>query len=248
MINHISPTIYHQPYITQPYTTGDLFDRSVKAELKKAPRLLLLTPQDADADPPEILFRARLKGYFMCNKLCRIWVLQALRDARARGEFFVKWTNTVTGKTHDGTLLFAHFITIKYLSLHKPGMSVMFDDQGALKSTSCHVHKVRNYVWGYRHMLARRCHDMAKQMYANKKYIPKQWKPLYDWMYPNPELSKIRSIMVTKFNKEDDELHRTVAKCLWNVATGDNLPWGRSARQPRGYSAIPITEKVGMFE
>ena len=83
-------------------------------------------------------------------------------------------------------------------------MSVMFDDQGALKSTSCHVHKVRNYVWGYRHMLARRCHDMAKQMYANKKYIPKQWKPLYDWMYPNPELSKIRLIMVTKFNKEDD--------------------------------------------
>ena len=229
--------------------TGDLFSRSLQAELARHPDLPTVQPQQANADPPEILFRARLKGYFMCDKLCRVWVLQALRDARKRGEFFVKWVNDVDGKEHDGTLLFAHFFTIRYLSLHEPGMSVIFDQKGALKSTSVHVHKIRRYCWAHRHMLARRCHDMAKQMYANKQYAPKAWQPLRDWIYlnqtgPQHSLTKVRMQRLVSFNKVDEDLHDVVAKCLWELANGANMPWGRHAIQPSVYSDIPIHEKV----
>lgn len=223
---------------------GDLFDRSLQAELTRQPQLLTVTPKQAEADPPQILFRARLKGYYVCDKLCRVWVLQALRCARQRGEFFVKWTDPASGSLYDGTRVFAHFFTIKYLSLHKPGMSVVFDKQGALKSTNMHVHKTRNYVWAHRHLLARRCHDMAKQMYSNRKYAPEAWKPLSEWLYKTPAVTASRMERLHGFNKSDTDLHKLVATCLWKLCNGANLPWGRGSLQPSAYSEISITEKV----
>ena len=134
------------------------------AELEKNPRLAKITPKKVEDEPPEILFRRRLKGHFAAPKLCRIWVLQVMRASRARGEFAVKYQDALRNKNHDGVQVFAHFFTIKYLSLHKPSMSVRFDSEGALKSTSVHVRRIRNYVWAYRHVLARRVHDMSKQV------------------------------------------------------------------------------------
>ena len=223
---------------------GDLFVRSMNAELAKHPHLLEITPKLAKADPPEILFRARLKGYYLCNHICRVWVLECLREARGRGEFFVKWVDPETGKNHDGTRHFAHFFTIKYLTLHKPGMSVIFDNNGALRSTSVHVTKIRNYVWAHRHALARRCHDMSKQMYCNKKYTPNVWKPLHEFLYKHPTCTQLRISRLLMFTKADDDLHVVVAKCLWQLANAPNLPWGRAAVQPNAYSVIPIAEKV----
>ena len=225
-----------------------MFDKSLQVELKKNPQLLGITPKGADADPPEVLFRNRLKGYYVCDKLCRVWVLQTLRAARERGVFFVKTTDVVTGNVHDYLKVFAHFFTIKYLSLHKPGMSVLFDHNGALKSTSVHVHKIRHYVWGYRAMLARRCHDMAKQMYSNRKYAPVAWKPLKDWLYRNPVVSESRLNRLLTFNKDDADLHAVVASCLWKLCTGANLPWGRAAVQPSAYSDVSVAEKVDTTE
>ena len=132
-----------------------MFDKSLQAELSKHPSLVSMTPKLVNQDPPEILFRSRLKGYYLCEKLCRIWVLETLRAARARGTFFVKWRNASNGETHDGTNVFAHFATMKYISLHQPGMSVQFDGNGAMKSTSVHFNKIRRYIWGYRSQLAR---------------------------------------------------------------------------------------------
>ena len=87
-----------------------------------------------------------------------------MTEARARGEYFAKWTDNEDGTSYDGTLVFAHFMNIRYLDLHEPGMSVIFDNNGALKSTSVHVQKIKNYIWANRKALARRCHDMAKQV------------------------------------------------------------------------------------
>ena len=249
MIAHISFPIYHCPYIiahicTTIYDhTGDLFDRSLQAELRKQPQLLTLTTKDVAANPPKRLFRARLKGYFMCPELCRIWVLGTLRDARKRGEFFVKWTNAA-GTNHDGTCVFAHFFTIRYLELHKPGMSVLFDREGAIKSTSVHVTAIRRCVWANRAALARRCHDMAKQMYNNKKYSREVWKPLHQWLFGAKTCTALRMKRLLAFGKADDDLHQLTANCLWTLANAANLPWGRSAVRPSEYSEVPITEKV----
>ena len=222
----------------------DLWTKSLDAECAKHPHLLTITPKLVNADPPEILFRSRLKGYYLCNHLCRIWVLECLRAARGRGEFFVKWVNPTNGENHDGTRHFAHFFTIFYLKLHKPGMSVAFDSNGALRSTSVHVTKIRNYVWAHRHALARRCHDMSKQMYCNKKYTPDVWKPLHEFLYKHSTCTQLRISRLMAFTKADDDLHVVVAKCLWRLANAPNLPWGRAAVQPNTYSVIPIAEKV----
>ena len=47
-----------------------------------------------------------------------------------------------------------------------------------------------------------------------------------------------------KFNKKSKKLHHLVAKCLWRMACGANLPWGRGAVQPVVYCAVPDHEKV----
>ena len=227
---------------------GDLFIKSLTAELAKHPHLLELTPKRVKEDPPEILFRSRLKGYFIAPNLCRLWVLQVLRSARQRGEYFVMWKDPDTGNEHDGTLLFAHYFTITYLSLHRPAMSVLFHADGSLRSTSVHVNKLRDYIWGHRRALARRCHDMSKQMYLNKKYTPEVWQPLHNWLYESPTCVQLRKGRLLSFNKTDDDLHTIIAKCLWSLARAANVPWGRNALKPHGYSVVPIAEKVSMSE
>lgn len=104
---------------------------------------------------------------------------------------------------------------------------------------------IRRYVWAYRDGLARRCHDMAKQLYNNKKYTPVVWLPLKEWLYTNRKVTTLRMTRLMSFNKEDDDLHVIVAKCLWNLANAPNLPWGRGAVRSAEYSRVPITEKVG---
>ena len=115
---------------------SELFVKSLQGELKKFPELLMLTTKDAEADPPDILFGGRRKGYFKCPRLCRVFVLEIFRWLRSRGEWFVKWTNPLTGKSYDGTKVLAHAFTIYYCSMHKPGMSVNFSKRGHLKSTN----------------------------------------------------------------------------------------------------------------
>lgn len=121
--------------------------RSLQAELKRRPYLKDLTPEDGDDDPPEILFGSRRVGYFKAKHLCRVWTLETLKWLRTRGEFFVVWKHG--GRIYDGRLALAHAFTIKYLSRHSPPMSVVFDINGALKSTSQIFTKIRRCVLIY---------------------------------------------------------------------------------------------------
>ena len=212
--------------------------------MTKHPEFATLSPKDVEDSLPQRLFRQRLKGYHSADRLCRIYVLQIFKDARERGEFFVKWKNPADDYIHDGSLLFAHYFVVKYCKLHQPGMSVVFDSKGYIKSTSVQFKRVRRYIWAYRMRLARRFHDMCKQMFANTKYAPVAWEPLRRWLYSNPSLTAMRKVRLLNFNKADDDLHGVVAQCLWNLGTSVNLPWGRAATQPSAYSNIPISDKV----
>ena len=109
-----------------------------------------------------------------------------------------------------------------------------------------HVHPcVCRYIWAHRQALARSVHDMAKQMYNNKKYSPVAWMPLRNWLFNCPEdISEARCLILKKFNAKDDEFHKVVALSLWNLARGANLPWGRGAVQTKQYAEVPIHEKV----
>ena len=222
-----------------------LFESSLKAELKKRPHLDKLTPKTlAPKDEPGILFRGRLQGYFAARKLCRMWVLDVFDAAIRRGEPFVKWVDPLNPATkHDGTHVFAHFFTIKYISIHQPEMSIRFDRNGALKSSSDCVRKLQLYIWSHRKILARRCNDRLKQKYSNKSHSSKAWVPLNTWMISDEERTK----RLTNFNKTDVDLHSVVAKCLWNLANGDNRPWGVAASKPESYDAVPVKDKVGFF-
>ena len=125
-----------------------LFMESLKAEMKKNPELPTLTSAIYEApnpeSPPEILFGARRKGYFKARHLCRVWVLDTLRWLRTRGEFFVRWEDDEN--EYDGRFTLAHAFTIKYVSMHEPGLSIIFDRNGALKSTSNVFVRIRRYV------------------------------------------------------------------------------------------------------
>ena len=124
--------------------TGSLFTDSLTAEMAKHPELAKLTPADGDVNPPEILFSSRRKGYFKTPHLCRVYVLRFLRDSRRRGEFFTVWKDG--SGSYDGRCTLAHFAVIDYCSMHQPGMSVVFDKDGALKSTSQFFKSVRRYA------------------------------------------------------------------------------------------------------
>jgi hypothetical protein len=123
-----------------------LFLESVKAEIKHLPHLQHLTPKEADRDPPDILFGGqRRKGYFKCPALCRVFVLQILRELRERGEFFVLWNDPVTGGSYDGLAVLAHAFVIKYVAQHKPAMTIHFRADGSIRATSVHVKKLRRW-------------------------------------------------------------------------------------------------------
>lgn len=87
---------------------------------------------------------------------------------------------------------------------------------------------------------------MAKQMYSNKTWAPRAWEALKEWLYDTPALTDLRLVRLTHFNKHDDDLHEVVAKCLWKLATQANMPWGRAASRPTGYSNVAETEKVNV--
>ena len=90
---------------------------------------------------------------------------------------------------------------------------------------------------------------MAKQMYANSKYSPVAWNPLKTWLFgQGPDVAGIRLLRLNGFNKQDDDLHKVVAKCNFRLARMANLPWGRAAAQPTGYSNVVYTEQVFMSE
>jgi len=81
-------------------------------------------------------------------------------------------------------------------------------------------------------------------MYDNKKYAPVAWEPLRSWVFAEAAEAQLRLQRLTILTKKDVELHGIIALCLWKLANGANLPWGRSATQPALYSAIAIHEKV----
>ena len=103
---------------------NDIFMRSLKGELAKRPQLIDLKPADGDEDPPEVLFGNHRKGYFKARHLCRVWTLQTLKWLRTRGEFFVVWKEG--DEVYDGRRVLAHAFTIKYISLHQPGIWMMY--------------------------------------------------------------------------------------------------------------------------
>ena len=137
---------------------AELFERSLKAQLKKYPHLKTLTPASIDAkDEPAVLFRARLKGYFAARQLCRLWVLRTFDKALERGEPFVRWTDpSDDSSTHDGTLSFAHMFSIHYAKIHRPAVSILFGKGGSLKNTSVFFQKLVAYIYAHRMKLARR--------------------------------------------------------------------------------------------
>ena len=91
-------------------------------------------------------------------------------------------------------------------------------------------------------------------MYDNKKYAPKAWESLRRWVQDIPDLTgdalrkeKLARLgRLRKLAANDDIVLARIASCLWKMATGPNLPWGRSAVQPDLYSAVPFHEKVGI--
>ena len=104
---------------------------------------------------------------------------------------------------------------------------------------------MRRYIWAHRQALARSVHDMAKQMYNNKKYTPVAWLPLRSWLFDcDEDVSEARSKILKKFSQKDTDFHEIVALCLWKLAKGPNLPWGRGAVQTKNYADVPIHEKV----
>ena len=191
------------------------------------------------------MFRSRLQGYFSARKLCRLWVLECFDGAIARGEPFVKWVDRVDPSLqHNGINIFAHYMTIKYITIHEPEMSVLFDRDGAFTSSSDAFRKLQAYIWTHRFVLARRCQDMLKSKFATQSHSRQAWQPLNTWLFANPALTQRRVQRLTRFDKSDRDLFRVVGKCMWRVAQGENKPWGVAAKRPSGYAVIRKTSKV----
>ena len=107
-----------------------------------------------------------------------------------------------------------------------------------------YVHPYR-YIWAYREMLCRSVHDMGKQKFDSKKWSPPAWRPLGKWVREAPEgQTQIRRRTLVRFTDKDTEFWQIVARCLRNMSTAANLPWGRNAVQSTVYLAIPSYEKV----
>ena len=106
-----------------------------------------------------------------------------------------------------------------------------------------HIYSHR-YIWGHRLALARRCHDMAKQMYDNKRYSPIAWRPLQQWLNHKDPTEKLQRLTKIKsFTRHDNDLIAVFAQGLWTLANLPNLPWGRGLTT-QTYSQIPKSEKV----
>ena len=171
VLSHICVTIYHQSYIVIIYNScptpraDTLFNRSVRAEVEKHPELLTITMAEADEDPPPRLFPKRLKGYFKCPVLCRADVLSALAWSGKRGEYWSNWKST-NGVDYDGSLVFAHGLTCRFLSKMEPATSVNFRDPGYISSTSEILKKIRKFVPCLLYACIHTCHDLPCCMHV----------------------------------------------------------------------------------
>ena len=86
---------------------------------------------------------------------------------------------------------------------------------------------------------------MAKQMFDNKKYSPVAWMPLKKYLFQcDRKLAEHRQAALIHFNKDSEKFFKVVALCLFKLATGTNVPWGRGAVHPTAYARIPIHEKA----
>ena len=224
-----------------------LFERSLNAELEAYPHLAELNMK-SEIDDPGVLFSGRGKGYFVAPRLCRVPVLKVFEESRARGEPFVMWHDPEDGSSHDGSLVFAHHMSIRYVDLHVPAMSVLFGRKGNLKCSSERFRKIRDYIYAHRVLLARRCNDMTKQTYGSKKWLSRAWEPLHNWLFEDTSKTPERLAILTNFGRDDTEFHSVVAECMWRFATGPNNPWRIAATQPNGYSVVDDFKKVYMLQ
>ena len=108
-----------------------------------------------------------------------------------------------------------------------------------------HMRVACRYIWCNRVALARSVHDMEKQMYDNTKYSLIAWEPLSQLVGTMfSRTGATTSQVLTRFNRGNEEFFSTVALCLWKLANGANVPWGRAAVQPQVFEAVPRHEKV----
>ena len=75
-----------------------MFVKSLKAELKRKPSLRTITIEHVENDRPDTMFGGKRGGYYKCDGLERVKLLQIFGKSRVRGEFFAKWKNPRTGK------------------------------------------------------------------------------------------------------------------------------------------------------
>ena len=143
-----------------------LFMESLKAEMRRYPKLAKMTPKKAEKNPPNagyftkngrrfviILYtgvsqhphacrnlclthRACRKGYYKCKWLCRVYLIDAFKAATTRGELFVRCVDPVTNAVHDNRNTLAHFITLFYAKKAEPAMQLVFHHDGSLKTNS----------------------------------------------------------------------------------------------------------------
>ena len=102
------------------------------------------------------------------------------------------------------------------------------------------------YIYSNRDHFCRSVHDLQKSAFDNQKYSPVAWKPLVNWVYGggNRAATEERLQKLTKFNRDDTDLHEVVALGLWRLGSQGNHPWGRAATRPSFYCQIPKHEKV----
>ena len=66
-----------------------------------------------------------------------------------------------------------------------------------------------------------------------------------NWIYGGANQAEIdrRLQKLTKFNKQDRDLHEVVALSMWRLGSSGNFPWGRGATRPSFYCLIPKDRK-----
>ena len=109
--------------------SDDLFSRSLKAEVRKYPRLLELKEEDAPKFAPKLKFGRRRKGFHKANALERVLVLQVFKRITVRGELFVL-TKLSGTEVHQGFRVFTQGMYFKYVSLAVPTSAVIISQGG----------------------------------------------------------------------------------------------------------------------
>ena len=80
-------------------------------------------------------------------------------------------------------------------------------------------------MWAHRVNLARSVHDMAKQMYANKRYSPAAWQPLHNWLFnckPTAAVHRLQPCLspYTTHITHTTHTHRNGGACVSLPSTG----------------------------